>query len=87
MAFLPRFPILDAARLKSLLDAAFPGAQVEVDSRDGVHFAARIVAAEFAGAGRVARHQRVYRALDEYMGGEVHALSLETLTPEEAATL
>lgn len=75
---------MDAPSLKSLLGAAFPGAEVDVASADGVHFSARIVSPEFAGAGRVARHQKVYRALGERMGGEIHALSLQALTPEEA---
>lgn len=75
---------MDADRLHRLLAAAFPGAQVRVVSPDGVHFQARVVAPEFAGATRVARHKRVYAALDGRVGGEIHALSLEALTPEEA---
>lgn len=50
---------------------------------DGHHFEALIVSPEFAGLGRVRRHQRVYAALGERMGGEIHALSMTTLTPEE----
>lgn len=52
-------------------------------SPDGVHFKARIVSEAFSGVGRIARHQKVYAALGERVGGEIHALSLETLTPEE----
>ena len=50
---------------------------------DGHHFEALIVSSEFAGLNRVRRHQRVYAALGERMGGEIHALSMTTLTPEE----
>ncbi|MGH8154728.1 MAG: BolA family protein [Rhodanobacteraceae bacterium] len=70
--------------LKSLLLAAFPGAGVEVASPDGVHFQARIEAEAFTGKPTLARHRMVYAALGERMGGEVHALSLRTLAPEEA---
>ena len=52
---------------------------------DGRHFFATIVSAEFAGASRVARHQRVYRALGDRMREQIHALSMKTLTPAEWA--
>ena len=72
----------DVARL---IRAGLPGAQVRVQSDDNTHFAARIVAPEFAQLKSVARHQLVYRALGELMGREIHALSIEALTPEESA--
>ena len=50
---------------------------------DGQHFEALIVSAEFSGKSLVQRHQRVYQALGERMREEVHALSMQTLTPEE----
>jgi acid stress-induced BolA-like protein IbaG/YrbA len=68
-----------------LIRAGLPGAQVRVQSDDNTHFAARIVARDFAGKRSVARHQLVYRALGELMGREIHALSIEALTPEESA--
>jgi acid stress-induced BolA-like protein IbaG/YrbA len=52
---------------------------------DGRHFFATIVSAEFDGANRVARHQRVYRALGDRMREQIHALSMKTLTPAEWA--
>ena len=67
-----------------LIRAGLPGAQVEVRSDDQTHFAARIVAREFANLRSLARHQLVYRALGERMGREIHALSIEALTPEES---
>ena len=70
--------------LKSLLETAFPEARVEVASPDDVHFQAQIVAEAFAGKPTLARHRMVYAVLGERMGGEVHALSLRTLTPQEA---
>jgi acid stress-induced BolA-like protein IbaG/YrbA len=58
---------------------------VEVDG-DGRHFFATIVSAEFEGASRVARHQRVYQALGDRMREQIHALSMKTLTPAEWAS-
>jgi len=51
---------------------------------DGQHFQALIVARAFEGKSRVQRHQLVYKALGERMREEIHALSMQTLTPEEA---
>jgi len=53
---------------------------------DGRHFFATIVSPEFEGASRVARHQRVYRALGDRMREQIHALSMKTLTPAEWAS-
>ncbi|TLY91206.1 MAG: BolA/IbaG family iron-sulfur metabolism protein [Gammaproteobacteria bacterium] len=72
----------DIARL---IRAGLPGAQVRVQSQDNTHFAARVVAQEFEGKKSLARHQLVYRTLGELMGREIHALSIEALTPEESA--
>ena len=68
----------------SLIRAAMPRAEVRVESDDQTHFAARVVSAEFAGKRSIARHQMIYRALGERVGREIHALSIEALTPEEA---
>ena len=67
-----------------LIRAGLPGAQGEVRSDDQTHFAARVIAREFAGKRSIARHQLVYRALGELMGREIHALSIEALPPEES---
>ena len=52
---------------------------------DGQHFFATIVSAQFEGASRVVRHQRVYAALGDRMREQIHALSMKTLTPAEWA--
>ena len=72
-------------QIASLISRGLPGARVEVRSDDNVHVAARVVSAEFAGKRAIARHQLVYQTLGELMGREIHAMSLEVLTPEEAA--
>jgi acid stress-induced BolA-like protein IbaG/YrbA len=68
-----------------LIRAGLPGADVRVQSEDHTHFTARVVAEQFAGLRRIARHQLVYRTLGELMGREIHALSIEALTPDETA--
>jgi acid stress-induced BolA-like protein IbaG/YrbA len=68
-----------------LIRAGLPDADIHVESDDDRHFAARIVAPEFAGLRRIARHQLIYRALGEPMGREIHALSIDALSPEEWA--
>ena len=50
---------------------------------DGQHFQALVVSAQFTGRNRVQRHQMVYAALGDRMREEIHALSMQTLTPEE----
>jgi acid stress-induced BolA-like protein IbaG/YrbA len=70
--------------IAELIRTGLPGAQVRVQSDDNTHFAARVITSEFAGKRSLARHQLVYRALGERMGREIHALSIEALTPEEA---
>ncbi len=52
---------------------------------DGQHFQALVVCAAFQGKSRIQRHQMVYAALGDRMREEIHALSMRTLTPDEAA--
>jgi len=74
---------MNPEQVAQLIRIGLPGAEVHVQSDDNTHFAARIVSREFAGKRPLARHQLVYRALGERMGNEIHALSIEALTPEE----
>jgi acid stress-induced BolA-like protein IbaG/YrbA len=71
-------------KVAELIRAGLPGAQVVVESDDQTHFATRVVSAAFVGKRSIARHQMVYRTLGELVGREIHALSIEALTPEEA---
>lgn len=71
-------------KVAELIRAGLPGAIVEVRSDDQTHFSARIVCDDFVGKRSIARHQMVYRTLGERVGREIHALSIEALTPEEA---
>ncbi|MCY4477499.1 MAG: BolA family transcriptional regulator [Gammaproteobacteria bacterium] len=57
-----------------------------VGARDGGgHYSVRIVAEQFDGLAPLARHRKVYAALDELMNGSIHALAITALTPDEAA--
>jgi acid stress-induced BolA-like protein IbaG/YrbA len=76
---------MNAADVQSLIEAGLPGAQVRVMSEDDTHFEAIIVAPQFAGRRMIQRHQLVYGALGARMGREIHALSMQALTPEEEA--
>ena len=75
---------MNPEEVAQLIRAGLPGAQVQVQSDDNTHFAARIVAPQFSGKRSLARHQLVYRTLGELMGREIHALSIEALTPQES---
>jgi acid stress-induced BolA-like protein IbaG/YrbA len=76
---------MNPEQVADLIRTGLPGADIHVESPDNTHFAARVVASEFAGLRSIARHQLIYRALGEPMGREIHALSIDALTPEEWA--
>jgi stress-induced morphogen len=69
--------------LRDHLTEAFPDAEIAIDdlAGDGDHYRARIVSTAFTGLARVKQHQLVYAALKGKMGGELHALALETSVP------
>lgn len=73
-----------ASEIEALIRAALPDAKVEIRdlAGDGDHYAARVVSKQFEGLNRVRQHQLVYRALGARMGGELHALQLETAVPD-----
>jgi len=74
---------MDADEIERLIVAAIPDAAVTIRdlAGDGDHYAARVVPASFEGMSRVARTRAVYAALGGRMGGELHALQLETAVP------
>lgn len=73
-----------ASEIEALIQAALPDATIEIRdlAGDGDHYAARVVSKQFEGLNRVRQHQLVYRALGTRMGGELHALQLETAVPD-----
>jgi stress-induced morphogen len=76
---------MDAQSIESLIRQALPDAEVEIRdlAGDGDHYSATIVSAAFRGKTRVQQHQMVYQALQGRMGGELHALALQTSTPKD----
>jgi acid stress-induced BolA-like protein IbaG/YrbA len=78
---------MTADELRSLIAASLRCDHIEVDG-DGRHWSALIVSAEFDGLRRIQRHQKVYASLGARMhNDEVHALSMQTFTPQEWASL
>jgi acid stress-induced BolA-like protein IbaG/YrbA len=75
--------MVTAEQVQSYIGKSLPCLEVRV-AGDGQHFEALIVSEAFRGKSRIQRHQLVYAALGERMREEIHALSMRTLTPEEA---
>ncbi len=75
---------MQAGEIEALIKAALPDASVTIEdlAGDGDHYAATVVSASFKGISRVKQHQIVYAALRGRMGGELHALALQTSAPE-----
>src|SRR5258706_7893351 len=76
-------PAMHPSQVAELIRAALPDAEVVVESDDQTHFNARVVSESFQGLRGLARHQLIYRALGSRVGREIHALSIEALTPQE----
>ena len=76
---------MDRDTIRQLIESQLPGSQALVEGDDGVHFAARVVAVQFAGKSTLERHRMVYATLGERMGTDIHALSIKAMTPEEVS--
>jgi stress-induced morphogen len=76
---------MPASEIEALIKAALPDARVTVEdlAGDGDHYAASVVSEAFRGKSRVQQHQIVFAALRGRMGGELHALALQTSAPEQ----
>lgn len=87
-----------AARMEAKLKQAFHPQSLEIVDESHLHrghagspeggeshFRVKIVSEHFVGQGRVERQRAVNTALREELAGPVHALALQTLTPEEDA--
>jgi stress-induced morphogen len=77
---------MDAREIERLIREAIPDARIEIRdlAGDGDHYAATVISAVFKGKTRVQQHQMVYQALRGRMGGELHAMALQTSVPEGA---
>lgn len=74
---------MTAAEIEQLIKQAIPDAVVEIRdlAGDGDHYAASVISDSFRGKTRVQQHQIVYAALKGRMGGQLHALALQTSAP------
>lgn len=77
---------MDAGEIERLIKEAIPDAEVTIEDLrgDGDHYGAYVVSAAFEGKSRVQQHQMVYQALQGKVGGDLHALALQTSVPEKA---
>lgn len=75
---------MQASEIERLIKEGIPGAEVKIEDLrgDGDHYAAHVVSAAFVGKSRIQQHQMVYNALQGKMGGELHALALQTYVPK-----
>ena len=71
--------------IETLIKQGIPDAEVNIEDLrgDGDHYAAYVVSPSFKGKTRVQQHQMVYQALQGRMGGELHALALQTSAPQD----
>ncbi len=85
-----------AGTIEAKLHAAFEPLRLEIEDQSYLHaghaghnpageshFHVILVSDSFSGMTRVARQRAVYEVLAEELSGRVHALSLETRTPQE----
>ncbi|KAA3652046.1 MAG: BolA/IbaG family iron-sulfur metabolism protein [Rhodocyclaceae bacterium] len=79
--------MFEATEITRLIQQGLPCEFVQIQGDDGVHFTGVVVSAEFAGKPKVRQHQAVYATLGPLMGNEIHALQLQTYTPEQWATV
>jgi stress-induced morphogen len=74
---------MQASEIEAMIKAALPDARIEIRdlAGDGDHYSAIVVSESFRGMPRVKQHQLVYDALKGKMGGQLHALALQTSAP------
>ena len=76
--------MIEPSEVERLLLLCFNDAELELVDLTGTqdHYKARIVSSAFAGKSLIEQHQLVYGALGAAMSGAIHALALNTYTPE-----
>ena len=75
---------MNSQEIENLIQEALPDAKIEIRDMagDGDHYAAVVISESFRGKSRVQQHQMVYDALKGNMGEALHALALQTSTPD-----
>jgi acid stress-induced BolA-like protein IbaG/YrbA len=74
---------MDPREISALIEGNLPGSRADVQTDGQGHYEATVVCAAFAGKRSLQRHQMVYATLGARVGREIHALALQTFTPEE----
>ena len=71
---------MELSEIERMIREALPDAKIEIRdlAGDGNHYSATVVSSAFKGLSRVKQHQLVYGSLKGRMGGELHALALQT---------
>ena len=77
-------PMLSTEDVKKMIEAALPGAEVEVGDLTGTsdHFSVDVSSAEFAGKTSIEQHKMVHRALGEHLTTTIHAVQIKTRVPD-----
>jgi acid stress-induced BolA-like protein IbaG/YrbA len=70
-------------QIQEMIEINIPDCKATVISDDNTHFEATVISDAFAGKRSLQRHQMIYTALGDKIGGDIHALSIKALTPEE----
>lgn len=79
--------MMESEQIKRIIAGGLPCEGLHVEG-DGEHFEAILVSSEFVGKSRVQRQQMVNTILRPYFdSGELHALSMKTITPDERSAL
>jgi len=78
---------MNEVTIKDKINDALPCSEINV-AGDGYHFTVEVISSEFVDLPRVKRQQMIYRLFaDEIKSGELHALSIKALAPEEKQQL
>ncbi|ARJ67652.1 ATP-binding protein [Magnetospirillum sp. ME-1] len=77
---------MEASEIEALIREGIPDAKVIIEDLrgDGDHYSALVISEAFRGKSRVAQHQMVFAAMQGKMGGQLHAMALQTATPDNA---
>jgi stress-induced morphogen len=76
--------VADLAEIRAMIEAALPGAEVEVadETGSGDHLRATVSAPQFEGLSRIDQHRLVKAAVKErFADGAIHALTVKTQVP------
>jgi acid stress-induced BolA-like protein IbaG/YrbA len=75
---------MNAETIRQLIQEGMPGAKIQVNGDDGVHFEAIVISDAFAGKSMLEQHRMIYDLLgDKMQHGDIHALALSTYSPQQ----